>query len=137
MQTDQEARLYVLKALESVGAKGVGQYASLLAATPADRVINGLDPWAFLPTPEKSQTYCNVAADRLLLPFAQAVGEDMIACFTTEPGGIPGVVVINPWASSKAQVMLAELPHFEAWLAYAKDVSLAVQARERDEADDD
>lgn len=61
----------------------------------------------------------------------------MMACFEAEPGKAPAVVVINPWAENKADVILAELPDFAAWMAYAEKVSKAVQAREREDADDE
>ena len=72
-----------------------------------------------------------------MLPFAQAVGEDMMACFTTQPATSPKVFVINPWAVDKSRVVLAELPDFDAWLAYAEKISHAIQAREQEEADNE
>jgi hypothetical protein len=137
MQKDKEARAFVARTLERLGAQGFSRYTELLASTPVDKVIEGLDPWAFLPTPERSNAYCSEAAGRPVLPFAQAVGEDMMACFEMRPGHAPTVIVINPWAENKADVILAELADFDAWLIYAKKVSQAVQAREPEEADDE
>jgi hypothetical protein len=137
MQPDQEARAYVVRTLERVGAKDTTQYVKLLAATPANRIIEGLDPWFFPPDPERAIGFCSEAAGRPVLPFAQAVGEDMMACFKNEPAVTPGVIVINPWAEDKAKIILAELPDFDAWLAYAQKVSRFVQAREREESDDE
>lgn len=86
----------------------------MLRQTPANRVIGDLSPWAFLPDPERSAKYCSEAIGRPVLPFAQAVEQDMMACFLPEPPGEPAVVVINPWSEDKAGVVLARLPDYAA-----------------------
>jgi hypothetical protein len=47
------------------------------------------------------------------------------------------VVVINPWAEDKAQVVLAKLPSDKAWFMYALNVSREVQLRTRQYREDD
>lgn len=137
MQAEEEARMYVVRELMRLGMAGMERYAALLASTPANRVIDGLDPWAFPLAPEKAVGFCSGALGRAVLPFAQAIGEDMMACFETVLSATPAVVVIDPWAHDKAHVVLAELPDFDAWLVYAEQVSREVRAREQEEADDE
>jgi hypothetical protein len=136
MPSDQDIRTYVVRALAALGAS-TKKYEQLLSATPINRAIEGLRPWAFDHDPERAIGFCSEAAGRPVLPFAQAVGEDMMACFTTEPATSPRVIVINPWAEDKGHVVLAELPDFHSWLAYAEKVSRTVQAREREESGDE
>lgn len=136
MDTKDEARTYVVRELTRLKAPVMERYAALLASTPPNKVIQGLDPWAFDHDPERAVGFCSEAIGRRVLPFAQAVGEDMVACFETESSGAPAVVVIDPWSSDKARVVLAKLAGFDEWLIYAKDVATAVQKRERDEGSD-
>lgn len=136
MLSIQDAKAFAVHALAMVEAYEP-RYVELLKITPTNRSIDGLRPWAFDHEPEGAIGFCSEAIDRLVLPFAQAIGEDMMACFEVAPEKAPSVVVINPWAESKAAVLLAELPDFDAWLSYAKQVSRAVQAREQQEAEDE
>lgn len=138
MSADQEKRLYVLRALAQLGSKAPSKYVEMLAGTPANMVIPGLSPWTFEREPETAIEFCSKALGRTVLPFAQAVEEDMLACFETEPSQDPAVVVINPWAQDegewvKGEVEIARLEHFDAWLAYAKRVAEAVQQRDAQE----
>jgi hypothetical protein len=55
--------------------------------------------------------------NRPLVLFAQAFGEDMVACFDAVPGPDPRVVVLNPWGEPEP-FTIAELPNFAAWLAW-------------------
>lgn len=137
MSTDQEVREYVVRALEELGLPCPQKYRDLLARTPAIKLIDGLDPWFFPPNPENSVAYCSEAIGRPVLPFAQAVEEDMMACFLVEPSTNLKVIVINPWAEKKEDVALAELSNFDAWLTYAEQVSHAVRRREEEESSED
>jgi hypothetical protein len=136
MSNDKDLRTYVVRALAALGTSP-GKYEQLLNATPTNKTIEALRPWAFDHDPERAIGFCSEAAGRPVLPFAQAVGEDMMACFKNEPSATPGVLVINPWAEDKTRVLLAELPDFGAWLVYAEKVSREVQAREQEDADNE
>lgn len=123
MQTaPPDEREYVVSRLQNLGAGEAEAYARLLRATPVSRVIEGLSPWAFLPSPRELEPYCSEAAGRPLLPFAQAIGLDMVACFTLPASGGTGVLVIDPWHEGSCQT-LATLPGFAAWLSYARDLA--------------
>lgn len=136
MNTQVDSRMTVVDALLKQGAR-VQKYEEMLAATPPGYTINGLAPWWFMPTPERDIDYCSKAAGRPVLPFAQAVEEDMMACFKAEPGATPGVLVLNPWSNGWGLTVLADLPDFDAWLVYAEQVSREVQARKQEKADDE
>lgn len=136
MFSSQDTKAYAMHATATVEAH-VPRYVELLKITSTNRSIDGLRPWAFDHEPEGAVGFCSEAIGRLVLPFAQAIGEDMMACFEVAPEKTPSVVVINPWAESKAAILLAELPDFDAWLAYAKKVSQAVQVRQQQEVDDE
>jgi len=131
-----ETRAFVVEALNTLGTS-VRKYEEMLAGTSPGATIAGLDPWWFLPTPGKSAEYCSKVAGRPVLPFAQAIEEDMMACFKAEPAQIPGVLVINPWSEGFGPVVLADLPDFEAWLVFAKQISEEVRAREQAEGEDE
>jgi hypothetical protein len=133
MNTNSATREYVGRALDRLGSVCPIRYAGMLVQTPANAVIENLSPWAFLPDPERSAKYCSEALGRPVLPFAQAVEQDMVACFLPEPAGNPAVVVINPWSENKAAVVKTLLPNYEAWLKYAAEVSSRVQAREAED----
>jgi len=109
----------------------------MLKEASPDRVIDGLNPWMFLPNPERSVEYCAQAAGQSVLPFAQAVGEDSVACFVRLEAKEPGVVVINPWSEDASRVYRARLQDFSAWLEYAEQVARSVSEREADEEPDD
>jgi hypothetical protein len=109
----------------------------MLRQTPENKTISNLRPWAFDHDPESAIQFCSEALGRPILPFAQAVGQDMMACFLPEPLVNPAVVVINPWSEDKATVLKAELADYDAWLDYAAEVSRQVQAREAEEEEDD
>lgn len=142
MSNDQNKRGYVLRALVSLGSVPPARYMEMLTATPVHHVIESLDPWFFLSDPQRSAEYCSKALGRLVLPFVQAVEEDMFACFEVTPSTNPSVVVINPWAQDekewvKSDVEIKRLPDYEAWLVYAKWISDNVREREREESDGD
>ena len=136
MNGDDEVREYVVRVLNSQGSVCPAHYTTMLMQTPANRVIENLSPWIFLPDPERSAKYCSEALGRPVLPFAQAVEQDLIACFVPAPSVSPAVVVINPWSENKAMVLKKELADYETWLGYAAEVSRQVQAREAEEDDD-
>lgn len=45
-----------------------------------------------------------------MLPYAQAVEQEKMACFVVEPGGEPAVIVINPRSEDKTSVVETLLP---------------------------
>ena len=135
MSATVDPRMYVVTALKSQGAPVPELYSKALGMTPADRVIEGLNPWAFLPSPERSIEYCSNAFGEHVLPFAQAIGQDLVACFLVQSSQEPRVVVINPWAESGGVVVKAEFVDYEGWLPYAAEVSRKVTERERDDDD--
>jgi hypothetical protein len=133
MNSNQENRDYVAQTLKGLGAALPDKYITMLAETPVHRAINGLSPWFFPENPERANKFCSEAAGRPVLPFAQAVEEDKMACFVVEPGDEPAVIVINPWSEDRSTVVQARLPSYDAWLKYAAEVSRKVQARETQE----
>lgn len=140
MSADQEKRDHVLRVLAVLGSGIPPKYAEMLAATPINRVIEGLDPWAFVHDPKSSVEYCSKALGRPVIPFVQAIDEDMLACFEVTPSANPAVVVINPWAQDekewvKTEVEIKRLSDYEAWLVYAKWISDNVREREESEGD--
>lgn len=106
----------------------------MLEQTPITRGIANLYPWAFLPNPGSTAPYYSAVAGRKVIPFAQAIGYDLIACFLAEPASEPGVVVLNPWSEVGAAQTQAVLPNYDAWLVYAQDISERIQAREKEES---
>jgi hypothetical protein len=136
MNSNQGNRGYAVQTLKRLGAALPERYQMMLAETPAHRAISGLSPWFFPADPARAIEFCSEAAGRPVLPFAQAVEEDMMACFVPKPFGEPAVVVINPWSEDKTSVVQARLPNYDAWLDYATEVARQVQAREADEDDD-
>jgi hypothetical protein len=136
MAVKPDARTYVVRALAALGAKAE-LYELLLNSTPSDCRIEGLPPWVFEYDAEGRLELCSKALGFPVLPFAEALGQDMIACFRTDPAQTPEVVVINPWAEDKAQVVLAKLPSDKAWFMYALNVSRDVQLRTRQYREDD
>lgn len=138
---NQDGRGYVAQALARLGSTAPPKYAQMLEQTPVHHAIKDLDPWFFLTDSQKSVDYCSKALGRPVLPFAQAVEQDMMACFETEPSTSPAVVIINPWAQDEGEwikkaVEIERLPDFDAWLTYAEQVSREVRAREQEEAGD-
>jgi hypothetical protein len=136
MNRADEKREYIVHVLNTLGSVCPARYAQMLSGTPTNGVIENLSPWAFLPDPERSSRYTTEALGYPVLPFAQAVEEDLVACFVSEPSTNPEVIVINPWSDEKAAMLKAELRDFEAWLAYAEQISREVQARQADEEND-
>ena len=132
-----EIREYVVKALSSQGSICPDRYTAMLVKTPINKVIENLSPWTFLPDPERSAKYCTEALGYAVLPFAQAVGQDLIACFAPGQFGAPAVVVINPWSEDKEAVLKKELADYDAWLVYAAEISRQVEANEIDEDADE
>lgn len=130
-------REYAAQVLKARGADCPIKYLKMLAQTPVHRVIKDLDPWVFDHDPESAVEFCSEAAGREVLPFARAAGEDMMACFVPAQSGEPAILVIDPWAHDSAHIIQAELPNYDAWLAYAAEVSRQVQAREAEEKDGD
>lgn len=64
---------------------------------------------------------------RPLVLFAQAFGEDMVACFDGVPDSDPRVVVLNPWGQPKPYIV-AELPSFAAWLTWVAEDEIGTAA---------
>ena len=136
MNTTVDSKMYVVQALKAQGASVPERYSEMLERTPTDRVIEDLGPWAFLPSPERSVEYCSAAFGGRVWPFAQAIGQDLMACFLPQASQEPKVVVINPWSSNGADVVKAEFADYGAWLPYAAKISREVMERERAEDDD-
>lgn len=138
---EQQVREYVIGALAALGSTCPAKYEAMLKATPVHHAIEGLIPWFFLSNPERSSEYCSKALGRPVLPFAQAVEQDMMACFETTPSENPAVVVINPWAQGEGEwvngeVEIERLPNFDAWLVFAERIAQLVAQREREESED-
>ncbi len=129
MSRNEWARQYVVRTLKSQAICCPSRYLSMLAETPAGGPIRGLAPWIFLPYPEYTSVYCSEACNQPVLPFAQALGEDLIACFQNGPANNPTVIVLNPWTHNKRLLRRAELPSFDTWLSYAYHVSRGVGLR--------
>lgn len=119
MSGSEQSRTWVLRALSRRGYVCPERYARLVRTAAPGAALPGMGPWLFLPYPENTAGYCSEALGETLLPFAQAVGHDLIACFRTIPGRTPRVVVINPWSPVRRGVRVIELPDFDAWLVYA------------------
>ena len=133
MKATVDPRMYVVQALESQGASVPVQYSEMLGKTPADRVIEDLGPWAFLQSPERSVEYCSEAFGGRVWPFAQAIGQDLMACFLVQSSKEPKVVVINPWPSKGEDFIKANFADYDAWLPYAAEISREVMMQEREE----
>lgn len=136
MHASQGNREYVLHALNALGIMCPKKYRTMLKQTPENRTISNLRPWAFDHDPESAIQFCSEALGRPILPFAQAIGQDMMACFLPEPVGNPRVVVINPWSEDKTTVLKTTLADFDAWLNYAAKLSRQIQTREAEEESD-
>ena len=124
----------MIRALTRLGSGVPPKYVELLAGTPLERTIPGISPWAFDKEPETAIEFCSRAVGRPVLPFAQAVGEDLMACFETVPMDDPAVLVINPWAQDdgewvKGEVEIARFPNFAARLGYER-ISESVSKRD-------
>jgi hypothetical protein len=133
---DPIARQHTLRALATLGIPCPEKYMEMLKAVPANEGIPGLYPWWFLPDPEATGKYASSVAGRPVLPFAQAIGHDLIACFLTDSSSEPSVVVIKPWSEVGAAQTRATLASYDAWLTYAKETSERFMAREKEDADD-
>lgn len=127
-------RRYVAQALRAAGSARPSRYLEMLLQTPVHSLIAELSPWAFLANPEPMSQYCSEAVDRKVFAFAQAMEENMVACFISEPPEEPTVMIVNPW--STGHVVLAHLSNFDVWLDYAAEVSREVLARAAVESDD-
>ena len=136
MHANQGDREYVVRALNALGAICPQKYITMLKQTPGNKTISNLRPWAFDHDPAGAVQFCSEALGLSILPFAQAIGQDMMACFLHEPLANPAVVVINPWSEDKAAVLKAKLADYDAWLDYAAEVSRQVQERETEEEED-
>lgn len=136
MHAHRRNREYVADALIELGAICPEQYLTMLETTPENKVISNLRPWAFDHDPASAVKFCSDSLGRPVLPFAQAIGQDMMACFLTDPSNNPAVVVINPWSQDKAEVLKAVFPNYDAWLDYAAQVSRQFQAHETDDEED-
>lgn len=90
----QDPRMYVLEKLREQEVFIPEKYLQMLGLTPVEKVIEGLSPWAFLPTPERSIAHCSEVFGSAVLPFAQAVGEDLMACFFVTPFKSVDVVLL-------------------------------------------
>jgi hypothetical protein len=134
--TDPTARQYSLHALTALGIPCPEKYMAMLNAVPANEGIPGLYPWWFLPNPEATAQYASAIAGRPVLPFAQAIGQDLIACFLTDSTSEPSVIVLNPWSEVGAARTRAILANYEGWLTYAKETSERFIEREKEDADD-
>ena len=127
---------FTVQALQKLSINCPEKYVALLRATPANRTIEGMRPWAFAHDPQSLVEVFSSAVGWPVLPFAQAIGEDMMVGFRTEASQNPAVTVFNPWAQDKAHVVLAELPDFDAWLVYAAEFSNEFLAREAEAEDE-
>lgn len=130
MNVENIANEYVVGALCNHGVPCPDRYIEMLRCTPIHKTIKGLRPWYFDHDPASAVQSCSEAAGYPVLPFAQAVEEDMMACFVPKPFGEPAVIVINPWSEDKTSIVQAQLPNYDAWLNYATEVARRVQARE-------
>lgn len=129
MSRTEWARRHVVRTLRSQAIACPEKYRLMLDRTSDGEFIRDLKPWIFLPYPEHTAGYCAEILSQPVLPFAQAIGEDLIACFQYAPVDNPGVIVLNPWSRSKRLVRRAELPSYDIWLSYAFHVARAVKAR--------
>lgn len=129
--------MYVTKTLADHGVVCPERYLLMLKQTPINRVIADLIPWAFLPDPERSSEYCTEVVGQSVLPFAQAIGEDLMACFLMKGELVPSVIVINPWSEDKSKIVQENLENFDDWVDYARKVSQEVMARDQDDAEED
>jgi hypothetical protein len=131
---DPVARQYPLRALAELNMHCPSSYESMLAKVPPNACIPGLYPWWFLPDPKETQQYAAAVAGRPVVPFAQAIGHDLLACFIVEEFASPSVIVINPWSERGAAQVRAILPNYSAWLTYAEETSARFLAQEREDS---
>jgi hypothetical protein len=129
------SRYYVIRELEAQGVNVPKRYKIMISNTPDNKVIEGLTPWAFLPNPERSQEYSSSVVGRVIFPFAQAIGNDLIACFQIESGTELRVIVINPQSINPNEIVRADLDSYEAWIDYAQKVSDAISENGDEEED--
>lgn len=123
------SRTFVLEAFRMLGRECPPRYEAMLAHTPHDEVIAGLRPWFFMSSPGRSVGYCSAAARQPVLPFCQALEQDLVACFLPES---PQVVLINPWAVAPQDVLRQTFTDYDAWLAYAHTFSAALAQLENE-----
>lgn len=133
MEPSEIDRLYVVRQFSERGLSCPAQYLTMLLNVRPDYVIDGLYPWDFFTSPEEMKEFCSEVVGHEILPFAQAVGEDTVACFDMSRTPALPVLVIDPWNKRKPSSVLADLPDYDAWLVYAKALSDEVIASEREE----
>ncbi|MEI2430887.1 hypothetical protein RDV84_14405 [Lysobacter yananisis] len=117
-----ENRHYLAVSELPVGFIYPAAYRALVDACPPDvAAIPGLPPWIF------SGNLAWAAQESLdmfglaLVPFAQAVQQDLLAYFVADGGS--RVVLANPWESDERFRYYREFPGFDAWLDFARSHS--------------
>ena len=129
-QAAYDTSLSTIAALEAENMIAPEAWLSMLRETENMKPIAGLSPWRFLPSEGALGALCASAAKRPVLVFAQAIGEDMIACFASRTGQEPWVLVVNPWNSGGR--VITELADYAAWLLFAETVAREVAELEAD-----
>lgn len=104
---------FVPPACLPVGFKYPASYREYVQRHP---VMEGLGSWGYPCDLVESSATDSEAFGRPLVEFAQAFGDDMVACFEGMPGSNSRVLVLNPWAP----YVITELENFEAWLTWAR-----------------
>lgn len=87
------------------------------------REMEGLRSWGYSSELAASSARLSEDFGRPFAKFAQAYGEDMVACFEGTPGLDHRVFVLDPWSWKKPYVV-AEFENFEAWLAWARQEAM-------------
>lgn len=85
LTVDPVARQYLVRALAELAIPCPARYQEMLDQIPPGKAIPNLYPRWFLPNPEANRASDSAVAGRPVIPFAQAIGYDLIACFLVEP----------------------------------------------------
>lgn len=127
---ERQARHYALRALGQEESLCPPEYEALLARTPIGKTLADLHPWKLDDDPLSGVALLSQAAGRYLIPFAEAVEHDLVACFAPERHQQPAVWLVNPWSAEKGNAVRAICRDFAAWLQYAEKIAREVRRRE-------
>ena len=121
-------RSFVIDALHALGLPCPTGYQEMLNRTPAGEMIPHLAPWFLLSSPAHDAGYCSAAVGRPVLPFCQALEQDLMACFSTHAAENTRIILINPWEEDPEEVVQNVFEDFDAWQKYAGELSALVRA---------
>jgi hypothetical protein len=113
-----ETERFVPRAMLPSGFRYPGDYLQFVVQNP--KIMAELGAWGYTSDIADWSHECSVALGRAVVLFAQAYGDDMIACFEHLSGEEPKVLIINPWGEQNmSHKVLREFSNFTEWHAWA------------------